>query len=503
MESWQGKRISVLGLARSGLAVAEVLGQRGARVLLSDQRSAEQLGDLIAQAQALGAQVETGGHSQQLLDCDALVISPGVSLYAPTVQQALEMGVPVMGEVEVAYRLCHKPLLAVTGTNGKSTTCSLLAEILGERGRLAGNIGVPLVSEVSSELPGVDYVVAEISSFQLETVHNFRPHLALLTNVTPDHLDRHKGMEEYIRAKARLFAYQQDSDLAVFNADDEAARRVADWVSQGRLPSWPHFPHPRQEARPVLFYSTELEVPHGAWLAEGQFWLRLPGQEAKAELVWDFPNLPGPHNLSNALAAFLAARLLGVPVARIAEAFTGYARMHHRLEVVCQSQGVTFVDDSKATNVSSVESALMTYQDPVVLIAGGRDKGLDLPLLGRVLAQHCHALVTIGEAGPQILAQAQSHGLVRGEQASSLMAAVERAFELCPRPGVVLLSPACTSFDMFLNAEHRGDEFARCARQVSERVSLSENIDAGEVSERVSLSENIDKRRSNHEIAAG
>lgn len=467
-EDWEGKRVSVLGLARSGLALARVLGARGARVLLSDQRSLAELGDLPAQAREAGAEVEVGGHTARLLECDLLVISPGVSLYAPTVQSALQAGVAVAGEVEIAYRLCPCPLVAVTGTNGKSTTCSLLHAALGERARLAGNIGVPLVSEVTGDLQGVDYVVAEISSFQLETVHSFRPKLALLTNVTADHLDRHRTMEEYVAAKARLFAYQQQGDLAIFNADDPWARKVGEWVARGNLSPWPHYPDPTAQGAQVLHYSVSGPVAGaGAWLQDGEFWVRLaPEAEARRVLTWDFPNLPGPHNLSNALAACLAALCLGTPVSQIEAAFKGYARMHHRLEEVGRIGGVRFIDDSKATNVSSVESALLTYQEPVVLIAGGRDKGLDLDELGQVIARHCHALVSIGEAGPSIAAKARQYGLTNLSQAASMDEAVSQAFSLAPDPGVVLLSPACTSFDMFRNAEHRGDEFSASTQRL-------------------------------------
>lgn len=469
-QSWNGQRVSILGLARSGLALARVLTAKGAQVLLSDQRGPEQLGDLAAQAQALGAEVEMGGHSDRLLDCDVLLISPGVSIYAPVVQQALQRGVAVAGEVEVAYRLCPKPLLAVTGTNGKSTTCSLLQEALGSRSRLAGNIGIPLVSEVSGDLTGVDFVVAEISSFQLETVHSFGPHLAMLTNVTADHLDRHRTMEEYVESKARLFAYQKADDWAIFNADDAEARKVGDWVAQGKLPLWPGYPPPQRSGARVLYYSVQHEVETGAWLQDGWFWLRLPGEEARKVLRWHFPNLPGPHNLSNALAACLAALCVGASCEQIEHAFANYHRMHHRLEEVGAHQGVRFIDDSKATNVSSVESALLTYEEPVVLIAGGRDKGLDLDELGQVIARHCHALVSIGEAGPQIAEHALKYGLRAHQRASSMEEAVEMAHSLAPRPGVVLLSPACTSFDMFQNAEHRGDVFAASATRLMEKM---------------------------------
>ena len=470
-QSWSGQRVSVLGLARSGLALARVLTGLGARVLLSDQRSPEELSELAAQARALGAEVEMGGHSDRLLDCDVLIISPGVSIYAPVVQQAFARGVAVTGEVEVAYRLCPRPLLAITGTNGKSTSCSLLQEALGPRSRLAGNIGVPLVSEVTGDLSDVDYIVAEISSFQLETVHSFRPHLAMLTNVTADHLDRHRTMEEYVESKARLFAYQTSEDWALFNADDAEARRVMEWVSRGTLPPWPHYPAPRRSDAKILQYSVAHPVERGAWLQEGWFWARLPGQEARKVLRWDFPNLPGPHNLSNALASCLAALCVGASGEQISRAFAAYHRMHHRLEEVGALKGVRFIDDSKATNVSSVESALCTYEEPVVLIAGGRDKGLDLDELGQVIARHCHALVNIGEAGPRIAEHAAKYGLKDQHRAASMEEAVEMAHSLAPSPGVVLLSPACTSFDMFQNAEHRGDVFAASATRLIQKWS--------------------------------
>lgn len=466
--NWSGRRVSVLGLARSGLALARVLGAKGAKVLLSDQRPASELGDLPAQAQALGAEVEMGGHSERLLECDLLIISPGVSLYAPVVQQALKRGVDVTGEVEIAYQMCPLPLLAVTGTNGKSTTCSMLHAALGARSRLAGNIGVPLVSEVTGDLSGVDYVVAEISSFQLETVHTFRPRMAMLTNVTPDHLDRHRTMEEYVHAKARLFAYQGPGDWAIFNADDPWAARVGEWVAAGKLPQWAGFPPAGEGGAALLHYSVQGPVEYGAWLQDGWFWVRLPGQAAHPVLHWNFANLPGPHNLSNALATCLAAVCVGTTAAEIETSFAGYHRMHHRLEEVARRGGVRFIDDSKATNVSSVESALLTFEEPIVLIAGGRDKGLDLDALGQVIARRCHALVSIGEAGPEIARFAQQHGLRVHERAGSMDDAVRRAMALAPDPGVVLLSPACTSFDMFRNAEHRGDEFTASAQRLTE-----------------------------------
>jgi UDP-N-acetylmuramoylalanine--D-glutamate ligase len=469
-QNWAGKRVSVLGLARSGLALARALTRLGAHVLLSDQRPGSELTAAIAEAELAGAKVEVGGHTPALLECDVLVISPGVSLYSDTVQEALRRGVAVAGEVEIAFQLCPRPILAVTGTNGKSTTCSLLQAALGERSRLAGNIGIPLVAEVTGDLAGVDFVVAEISSFQLETTHTFAPRLGLLTNVTADHLDRHRTMEEYVQAKSRLFAYQGGDDIAIFNADDPWAEAVAQRVESGSLETWPYYPTPRTQPREVWRYSVEHPVELGAWFADGKFYCKLPGmQAARPVLRWDFPDLPGPHNLSNGLAACLAALAVGATDLQIDTAFRTYRRMHHRMEQVGELTGVRFVDDSKATNVSSVESALLTYKDPVVLIAGGRDKGLDLPALGKIIAGHCHGLVAIGEAGPIIADQAERHGLTRVQKAESMDDAVARAYALAEGNGVVLLSPACTSFDMFRNAEHRGDEFAASVRRLIEQ----------------------------------
>ena len=457
---WNGKNVGVLGLARSGVALARVLGGLGARVLVSDTRPEPAVAEAATEARRVGAEVETGGHSARLFEVDALIVSPGVSVHSEVVQQLLARGIPVLGEVEVAYLLCPLPIVAVTGTNGKSTTCSLIHQCLMPRALLAGNIGVPLVSEVSNDLSAYDWVVAEISSFQLETTHTFAPKVAVLTNVTPDHLDRHRTMEEYVAAKARLFSCQGAQDWAIFNADDEGAARVGQWLAEGRLPAWlPGFASSPNQTRPtIVSYSALHPVDDGCFFDGRHLVFRHQGQE-ETLMDWNFPNLPGPHNLSNALAAALVARLLSVPTSRIIEVFSAYGRLHHRLELVDTIQGVRFIDDSKATNVSSVEAALQTYTDPSVLIAGGRDKGLELDLLGSVIAKHAHGLVVIGEAAESIAAASRQAGLERIVSAGSMEDAVAKAYRLCPSPGVVLLSPACTSFDMFNNAEHRGEVF--------------------------------------------
>ena len=464
-EQWKGTRVGVLGLARSGIALAKVLTKLGAHVLVSDTRKPEQLP--VEEAVRAGAEVETGGHSVKLLQTDLIVISPGVSVHADIVQKALQAGVPVTGEVEIAWRLCPKPLIAVTGTNGKSTTSSLIDRSLAPRSLLAGNIGVPLVAEVSGELGGVDWVVAEISSFQLETVHQFRPRISVLTNITPDHLDRHRTMEEYMAAKCRLFWRQTEQDYAVFNQDDELAAKAADLLSEGKLPAWlPGFPPLEQKPNPIVWrYSVQGPVPQGVWYQDG-----FVKENGNTLFRWDFRGLPGPHNLSNGLAACAAARLAGARPEQIEKAFREYGNLHHRLELVGTHNGIRFIDDSKATNVSSVEAALDTYHEPIVLIAGGRDKGLDLEGLGAIIARKAHGLVAIGEAGPTIAEAASRHGLKNVQRATSMDDAVQRAFRMAPAGGVVLLSPACTSFDMFLHAEDRGDKFAESVRRLTVEV---------------------------------
>jgi UDP-N-acetylmuramoylalanine--D-glutamate ligase len=476
LKNWSRARVGVLGVARSGLALAKILQDRGAFVLLSDSRPEAQLGDYLSQARALGVEVESGGHTARLLELDALIISPGVSLYAPVVQQSLAAGIPVLGEVEVAWELCAKPMIAVTGTNGKSTTASLIERALAPRSVLAGNIGVPLVSEVTRDLSGIDWVVAEISSFQLETVHHFRPRVAVLTNITPDHLDRHPTVEEYIAAKCRIFWQQGEGDLALLNADDPEAARAAERLRSAEpMPAWPAGP-PAPIPRPAVYtYSTHGPVERGCWF-DGSHVVFSDGQPRRL-FGWEFPNLPGEHNLSNALAAALTATLLGVPAEQIETAFRGYGNLHHRLETVGQIDEVRFIDDSKATNVSSVEAALTTYHEPIVLIAGGRDKGLDLDLLGQHIARYCAALVVIGEAAEAISQAARRHGLVHIERAGSLEAAVEAAHQLAhgmagTGRAVVLLSPACTSFDMFLNAEDRGDRFAASVHKLQQQLAV-------------------------------
>lgn len=461
-----GRRVAVLGLGKSGVALARELTGRGARVLLSDTRPREAVAEAIADLGDLPVDLETGGHTQAVLEGDLLVISPGVSVHQPLVQEAIRKGVPVMGEVEVAWRLSPVPFVAVTGTNGKSTTATLIHEMLRERSILAGNIGNPLVAEVS-QAPAGGYVVAEISSFQLETVHDFRPRVAVLTNVTPDHLDRHPDLDEYFAAKARLFALQGPEDAAVISADDPEADRLARLLQEGALPPWlPGFPAPSGPARPQLLrFSGRGPVERGAWYQDGQVWYR-DGGEPERLFAWGFDGLPGPHNLANALAAVAVARWLGAGVPEMVAALERHRPLHHRLEEVGRPGGVRFVDDSKGTNPGSVEAALEAFSEPILLIAGGKDKGTDFTGLGRTIARRAKALLVIGEAAPRLEASVRAAGMDRIHPCRTLQEAVETAWKKAQPGDVVLLSPACASFDMFRNAEDRGRQFAEAVSRL-------------------------------------
>lgn len=460
-----GRKVAILGLGKSGVALARALHRLGARVLVSDARPAADLTPALGELEGLPVEIETGGHGERTLQGrDLVVLSPGVSVHHPLVQEALARGLPVLGEVEIAFRLCRAPVAAVTGTNGKSTTATLLHQCLTPRSVLAGNIGNPLVGEVEG-VPEDHWVVAEISSFQLETVHTFHPRVAVLTNITLDHLDRHPDMDEYFAAKARLFALQTPQDAAVISADDALACRMADLLEAGRLPAWlPGFPAPPGPPRPeILRFSVRGPVERGAWLEEGQVRFRR-SRKVETLFEWDFPNLPGEHNQANALAAVAAARWMGASPRAIRQALAGHRRLHHRLEEVGVVAGVRFVDDSKATNPASVEAALTAFHEPLILLAGGKDKGTDFTALGRAIARRVRHLVLMGEAAPRLEEAARRAGMSSIRRCASLEEAVRTCLDLA-RPGdVVLLSPACASFDMFRSAEDRGEQFAAQVR---------------------------------------
>lgn len=452
----RGKAVTVIGGARSGLAVARLAARAGARVFLTDRDAATE--GVEAALRALGVAYEFGGHTAKAHDTDLAIVSPGVPSTAPLVQKLAQAGVPVVSEIEAASWFCRAPLVAITGTNGKTTTTSLVGYVFQQSSRadgrprevvVAGNIGYPL-SDYVEETTDEDVVVLEVSSFQLDHIATFRPKVGVLLNITPDHLDRYGyDFARYAAAKYRLFENMAAGDALVYNADDE---RLGGFVPRAQA---------RRGFRAIpLSLDTEPEGPDAAFVRHGQIVLRLHASEEvlmpTAQLA-----LPGRHNLYNSLAAAVAARVMEVRSDVVRESLATFEGVPHRLEFVRALDGVRYVNDSKATNVNAVWYALESYEEEkIVLIAGGRDKGNDYASLRPLVREKARAVIALGESADKVMAELGA-AAPAAEKAATMEEAVAFARRLA-RPGdVVLLSPACASFDLFDNYEHRGDTFKR------------------------------------------
>jgi len=451
------QRIAVLGFARSGRALAEALVERGVSVVVSDSKTEAELSD-VEGLRRRGVEFFLGSSGTEFLEgAEWLAVSPGVPLTIPAVTAARERGLPVLAEVEVAYRIAESESpegnrwIAITGTNGKSTTTAWIAEILKRAGRpvaLAGNIGAPLSGFLAGR-EARDYV-CELSSFQLEAIDRFRPHVAVLTNITPDHLDRYASFEDYAAAKARIFARQLPEDFAVVNADDPVSAAI------------------EPPSRRVLFSRRGKPEGRGpaAWLEGDEiFWGE--GESRRSVLAASELALPGAHNLENALAALAAAECLGTSPAATLDTLTRFDGLPHRSELVAECGGVRWVNDSKGTNVDASMKSLEGFADgTVILILGGRDKHGDFAPLAELAAKRARLVLTIGEAAETI--EKSLAGKAPFERRSTMEQAVARAAEVA-RPGdTVLLSPACASFDQYRNFEERGRHFAALARATAE-----------------------------------
>ncbi len=449
-----GQRVLVVGLARSGVAAARVAHARGAQVTVTDRRAPT---ELAAAVKDLGSLVEfaLGGHDPaDFTRADLIVVSPGVPLALPEIQAARRQGVPVLAEVELAARLLPPyPLVGITGTNGKSTTTALAGALLGRDRRVftGGNLGTPLCELVLSGRE-VDALVLELSSFQLEGIGRLRPKVAALLNVTPDHLDRYRDVEEYALAKARLFMNQEASDFAVANARDPRTVALAGASRAELLTFGFGEPRPRSARAP--------EAGGAVFLA--------PGQGAPERYLVRARALRGRHNLENAMAAALAARLLGVSGGQVQAGLDAFPGLPHRLELVRERAGVEWVNDSKATNVDSTQVGLAAFpatRPSVVLILGGRGKRAPYAPLRPLFDRRVKAVLTIGEDAPAI--ERELGDLSPTERAGTLAAAVERAAALAREGDVVLLSPACASYDQFKNYEDRGEAFRRLVAELA------------------------------------
>ena len=442
---YAGRRALVVGMARSGVAAARLLAGHGCRVAGLDLKAGAALAAERDALAAAGVEIRIGPHDPAWLgEADLVVVSPGVRSDHPFFEAARAHGVDVVSEIEVAFAASPAEVLAVTGTNGKSTTTSMIGSILAAAGMphaVAGNIGLAYSAVASQE----GTIALEVSSFQLENIRDFRPRVGVLLNVTPDHQDRYDDVEAYARAKGNLFRNQTSEDTAVFRRGDPWGGRLREGV----------------RAR-VLTFGTEPPAEDGVYVS-GE-WIRWRGDGR------DVPVLearrvgaPGPHNLENAMAAAAACLAHGVPVAWVAAGLAGYRSLEHRLEPVAEIGGVRYVNDSKATNIDAIRMALLSYETPVLLIAGGRDKGADWGTLLSLVRERARVALLIGEAARPIAAAWEG---VERIQAGTLAEAVRRAHEIA-RPGeVVLLSPGCASFDQFTDYEDRGRRFKEAVRSL-------------------------------------
>ncbi|MCL1905514.1 MAG: UDP-N-acetylmuramoyl-L-alanine--D-glutamate ligase [Clostridiales bacterium] len=437
----RGKDVLVIGGGLSGVASCRFLLSRGAYVTLADRKKRR---DLPAKAQALfkqGVKFLPQRYLPVSLPWQICIKSPGVPPDIPLLQLLKLAQIPVWGELELAYRYASAPFIAVTGTNGKTTTTALLGYILKQAGinaLVAGNIGDPLTAHINEEY---DNIVAETSSFQLEDTELFHAKGAVFLNLSPDHLDRHGDMDRYRAAKARVLRHQQAADFAVFNLDDASVAALAEHTAARRL-----------------FFSLEKQVTEGAFIERGHIYLREDGQSIPvmpAQKIY----MKGRHNWQNALAALAAARALGVEPASAAKALATFPGVEHRLEFVCEKNGVTYINDSKGTNPDSTEKALLAYEQPLVLIAGGYDKKADFSPLMDTIKKRVRHLVVLGQTAEALLNAAGEAGYASVSRAGSFEDAVALAKKQARYGDIVMLSPACASWDMFENFEIRGRRF--------------------------------------------
>jgi UDP-N-acetylmuramoylalanine--D-glutamate ligase len=436
------KRCVVVGMAATGMAATEFLIKQGATVIVSEQKTEQELGPSLKQVRSLGAEVELGRHSAQtFLSGDLIVLSPGVDPRIPPLEQARGKGIPIVSEVELASWFLKAPMIAITGTNGKSTTTALIGHILsgwGKKAFVGGNIGTPLTQYLLQQ-EEADYIVAEISSFQLEAISSFRPWIALLLNLGEDHLTRHPTLASYASTKARIFLNQGPQDWAVVNTDDAAVKALIPQIRAQLIP-----------------FSRERDRQQGVWLVDRDTVVYKNGEREER-----FPlakvRIKGMHNRENIMAAVATAEACAVPQAVIQASLESFAGLEHRLELVGEWNGVRVYNDSKATNVASAVTALLALEGPIILLAGGRDKGGDYAPLQRVIEERVKTVILMGEAQSRM--QQALQGTIPIHLVTGMKQGVQLAWRLANAGDTILLAPACSSFDMFKNFEERGRVF--------------------------------------------
>jgi UDP-N-acetylmuramoylalanine--D-glutamate ligase len=445
----KGKKVLVVGLARTGIATAKFLKARGSLVTTTEVKPEEEMEEAVQELRGMDIATEWGGHQvETFLRQDYIVVSPGVDLNIEPIQKAIQQGVKVISEIELAYHFIHIPIIAVTGTNGKTTTTLLIGEMLKEDGKkvgAGGNVGEPLILFADGE-DRWEVLVVEISSFQLEAIEDFRPRISVLLNITEDHLDRYPHYDDYIEAKVRIFANQNSGDLTILNRDDPIVMQYQEKVKAKKV-----------------FFSLKEKPDEGAFFNGQTISLRLGGKGEKYSL--SKTPLKGIHNVENMMAALTTARLFGCSKKAIQGVINRFEGLEHRLEFVREINGIRFYNDSKGTNVGSVVKSLQSFSEPVILIAGGKDKNGDLSPLKELIQKRVKHLILIGEAKERM--NRELGGLTDTSIAQTMEEAVLLAFQKAKGGEVVLLSPACSSFDMFKDYKERGKVFKEAVLKLS------------------------------------
>jgi UDP-N-acetylmuramoylalanine--D-glutamate ligase len=443
-----GKRVLVVGMARTGIATAKFLKAKGSLVTTTEVKSEEEMKEAVQELKGMGLSTEWGGHqTETFLKQDLIVVSPGVDLSMDPIQKAIRHGVRVISEIELAYHFIRVPILAITGTNGKTTTTLLIGEMLKEDGKkvgVGGNVGEPLILFADGR-DRWEVLVVEISSFQLEAIEDFRPRISVLLNITEDHLDRYCSYTDYIKAKMRIFANQNSGDAAILNKDDPIVMQFGE----------------KAKAKKVLFSMSE-KIGEGAFSNGQTIFLRLAGKGEEYSLA-ETP-LKGVHNVENMMAALTTARIFGCSKKAVQDVLRRFKGLEHRLEFVREIGGVRFYNDSKGTNVGSVVKSLQSFSEPVILIAGGKDKNGDLSPLKELVRKRVKHLILIGEAKERM--NHELGGLTDTVMAKTMEEAVSLARQKAKGREVVLLSPACSSFDMFKDYKERGKVFKEAVKRL-------------------------------------
>ena len=443
------KKISIIGAVRSGIGAAKLVKKLGGIPFVSDISEELKLKDSVAELRKEGIDFETGKHSDKVFNCDLMIVSPGVPNNASVVIKAREMNIGLISEVELAYRFCKGKIIAITGTNGKTTTTSLCGHVFNQSGHntfVAGNIGLAF-SEIALDVLENEFVALEVSSFQLDLIDEFKPKIAMILNITPDHLNRYENkVENYATSKQRIYENQDKNDYLVLNKDNgEVLKYLKDHNSKS------------------FFFSLNEEVENGCFKKEDKIHFRLNSKEEFSCKVSDV-KIKGEHNLTNAMAVICAAKICRLNNVRIIKALQTFEGVEHRLELVREIDGVKFINDSKATNVNSVWYALRSFNKPIFLILGGQDKGNDYEQIKALVLERVKKIYAIGSSADKVFNF--FHKSVKVEIKKSLEEVVTTAINETRKGDVVLLSPACASFDMFDNYEHRGQIFKEAVNKL-------------------------------------